>query len=238
MSAFLYGILIQWKLDLRNKGILLTYYVVPLVFFAFMGGIFTSINPVAKDTLIQSMMVFGVSMGAFLGTPTPLVDVFTTDIKKAYRVGGIPLWTVVANNIISAFIHLSIMSLVIFAIAPIIYKAAVPTNLLVFFIAQSIFILACVFIGTLLGLFAKSATKLTMMSQLLFLPSVMVGGIMFPSSMLPSILQTIGMIFPATWGFKATVSQVFDFGLLWPMLIIIVGCGVIATWKISKLNID
>jgi ABC-2 type transport system permease protein len=238
MSAFLYGILIQWKLDLRNKGILLTYYVVPLVFFAFMGGIFTSINPVAKDTLIQSMMVFGVSMGAFLGTPTPLVDVFTTDIKKAYRVGGIPLWTVVANNIISAFIHLSIMSLVIFAIAPIIYKAAVPTNLLVFFIAQSIFILACVFIGTLLGLFAKSATKLTMMSQLLFLPSVMVGGIMFPSSMLPSILQTIGMIFPATWGFKATVSQVFDFGLLWPMLIIIVGCGVIATWKISKLNSD
>jgi ABC-2 type transport system permease protein len=238
MSAFLYGILIQWKLDLRNKGILLTYYVVPLVFFAFMGGIFTSINPVAKDTLIQSMMIFGVSMGAFLGTPTPLVEVFTTDIKKAYRVGGIPLWTVVANNIISAVIHLSIMSLIIFATAPIIYKAVVPTNLLVFFTAQSIFILACVFIGTILGLFAKSATKLTMISQLLFLPSVMVGGIMFPSSMLPKILQTVGLIFPATWGFKATVSQVFDFGLLWPMLIAMIGCGVVAAWKISKLNSD
>lgn len=238
MNAFLYGILIQWKLDLRNKEILLTYYVVPLVFFAFMGGIFTSINPIAKETLIQSMMVFGVSMGAFLGTPTPLVEVFTTDIKKAYRVGGIPLWTVVANNIISAFIHLSIMSLVIFLAAPIIYKAVVPTNLFVFFTAQSIFILACVFIGTVLGLFAKSATKLTMLSQLLFLPSVMVGGIMFPASMLPSVLQTVGMIFPATWGFKATVSQVFDFGLLWPMLIIILGCGGLATWKVSKLKSD
>ena len=238
MNAFLYGILIQWKLDLRNKEILLTYYVVPLVFFAFMGGIFTSINPIAKETLIQSMMVFGVSMGAFLGTPTPLVEVFTTDIKKAYRVGGIPLWTVVANNIISAFIHLSIMSLVIFLAAPIIYKTVVPTNLFVFFTAQSIFILACVFIGTVLGLFAKSATKLTMLSQLLFLPSVMVGGIMFPASMLPSVLQTVGMIFPATWGFKATVSQVFDFGLLWPMLIIILGCGGLATWKVSKLKSD
>ncbi len=238
MNAFLYGIFIQWKLDLRNKEILLTYYVVPLAFFAFMGGIFTSINPIAKDTLIQSMMVFGVSMGAFLGTPTPLVEVFTTDIKKAYIVGGIPLWTVVSNNVISAFIHLSIMSLVILLAAPIIYKAVVPTNLLVFFTAQSIFILACVFIGTVLGLFAKSATKLTMMSQLLFLPSVMVGGIMFPASMLPSVLQTVGMIFPATWGFRATVRQVFDFGLLWPMLIIILGCGGLATWKVSKLKSD
>lgn len=236
MNAFLYGILIQWKLDLRNKEILLTYYVVPLVFFAFMGGIFTSINPIAKDTLIQSMMVFGVSMGAFLGTPTPLVEVFTTDIKKAYRVGGIPLWTVAANNIISAFIHLSIMSLIIFLAAPIIYKAVVPTNLFVFFTAQSIFILASVFIGTVLGLFAKSATKLTMMSQLLFLPSVMVGGIMFPASMLPSVLQTVGMIFPATWGFRATVSQVFDIGLLWPMMIIIIVCGMIALWRVSKLT--
>ena len=142
MSAFIYGILLQWRLDLRNKGILLTYYVVPLVFFAFMGGIFTSINPAAKDTLIQSMMIFGVSMGAFLGTPTPLVDVFATDIKKAYRVGGIPLWTIVANNIISAFIHLSIMSMIILLTAPIIYKATVPTNLFVFLTAQSIFILA------------------------------------------------------------------------------------------------
>jgi hypothetical protein len=40
MSAFLYGVVLQWKLDFRNKGVLLTYYVVPLVFFAFMGGIF------------------------------------------------------------------------------------------------------------------------------------------------------------------------------------------------------
>lgn len=37
MNAFLYGVALQWKLDLRNKGILLSYYIVPLVFFAFMG---------------------------------------------------------------------------------------------------------------------------------------------------------------------------------------------------------
>jgi ABC-2 type transport system permease protein len=238
MSAFLYGILIQWKLDLRNKNILLTYYVVPLVFFAFMGGIFTSINPTAKETLIQSMMIFGVSMGAFLGTPTPLVEVYGSDMKKAYQVGGIPLWTVTVNNIISAFLHLSLMSLVILLTAPIIYKAKSPTDLLVYFVAQSVFILASIFIGTLLGLFVKSAAKLTMVAQLFFLPSVMLAGIMFPATMLPGVLQTVGKIFPATWGFMATVKGTFDLSLLLPLFIITLGCSIIAGWKISKLNSD
>ncbi|SDF38442.1 ABC-2 type transport system permease protein [Fontibacillus panacisegetis] len=66
MKAFAYGAFLQWKLDFRNKNVVLTYYVVPLVFFAFMGGIFTSIDPLAKQTLIQSMTVFGVSMGTLL----------------------------------------------------------------------------------------------------------------------------------------------------------------------------
>ncbi len=51
MKAFMYQFRLQWVLDLRNRGVLLTYYIIPLVFFAFMGGIFTTINPLAKETL-------------------------------------------------------------------------------------------------------------------------------------------------------------------------------------------
>ena len=57
MSAFLYGVALQWKLDLRSKSLLITCYVVPLVFFAVMGGIFTSVNPESKATLLQSITV-------------------------------------------------------------------------------------------------------------------------------------------------------------------------------------
>ena len=76
MRAFLYSLFLQWKLDLRNKDILLTYYLIPLAIFVFMGGIFTSINPTAKETLIQQMTVFGVTVGAILGTPTQLVNIY------------------------------------------------------------------------------------------------------------------------------------------------------------------
>lgn len=81
MGAFFYAIFLQWKLDIRSKTLLITCYIVPLLFFAIMGGIFTSIMPEAKYTLIQSMTVFGVTMGALIGLPHPLLK-FTVAILK------------------------------------------------------------------------------------------------------------------------------------------------------------
>ena len=77
MGAFLYGIYLQWKLDIRSKTLLITCYIVPLLFFAIMGGIFTSVMPEARYTLIQSMTVFGVTMGALIGLPPSLVEIYS-----------------------------------------------------------------------------------------------------------------------------------------------------------------
>jgi len=238
MSAFLYGVALQWKLDIRNKGILLTYYVVPLVFFGFMGGIFSSINPNAKDTLVQSMTVFGVTMGAILGAPTPLVELYGSEIKKAYKVGGIPLWVASINNFISAFIHLFIMSLVIFIIAPLAFDAKIPANLILYFFSLKIFIIISLAVGTVLGLLIKNISKLTMASQFIFLPSIMLTGIMFPVNMLPKTLESVGKIFPATWGFKLMTSEVFDIKLLIPFVIILFVSICISGYRLTKISLE
>lgn len=238
MSAFLYGVVLQWKLDFRNKGVLLTYYVVPLVFFAFMGGIFSSINPTAKDTLIQSMTVFGVTMGAILGAPIPLVELYGSEIKKAYKVGGMPLWVASINNFISAFVHLFIMSLVIFIIAPLAFDAKIPPDLALYFLSLAIFIIVSLAVGTVLGLLIKNTSKLTMASQFIFLPSIMLAGIMFPVNMLPKVLENIGKIFPATWGFKLMTSEVFDVKLLISLVSILFVSTCISGYKMSKIGLE
>ncbi|MBV7275279.1 ABC transporter permease [Clostridiaceae bacterium UIB06] len=238
MNAFLYGVVLHWKLDIRNKGVLLTYYVVPLVFFAFMGGIFTSINPIAKDTLIQSMTIFGVTMGAILGAPTPLVELYGSEIKKAYKVGGIPLWVAGVNNFISAFVHLFIMSLVIFFIAPLAFNTKIPENLILYFLYLGIFIIACVAVGTVLGVLIKSTSKLTMTSQFIFLPSIMLAGIMFPVNMLPKALESLGEIFPATWGFKLMTSETFDVKIIIPLVIIMFVSICISVYELSRINLE
>lgn len=236
MSAFLYGIALQWKLDLRNKGIILTYYIVPLVFFAFMGGIFTSVNPIAHETLIQSMTVFGVTMGAVLGASSPLVELYASEIKKAYKMGGIPIWAATVNNFISAFVHLMLMSLIIFFLAPNFFNASVPLDIGVYFVGLSVFILASLGVGTVLGLFVKSTSRLTLVAQFVFLPSVMLGGIMFPSELLPEALSAAGNIFPATWGFKSMTSGVLDVKLLWPLFLILIISGVLSAFRLKQIG--
>ncbi|NLK88311.1 MAG: ABC transporter permease [Clostridiaceae bacterium] len=238
MSALLYGIALQWKLDIRNKGVLLTYYGVPLMFFAFMGGIFSSINPEARDTLIQTMTVFGVTMAAFLGAPAPLVELLGSDIKKAYRVGGIPLWAALINNFSAAFIHIFMMSLVIFFVSPAAFDAKSPANPAVNFISLAIFIIVSLMVGTIFGLYVKSSSKLTIMSQLLFLPSIMLSGIMFPVSMLPSMLEYAGMILPATWGFKLMSGEVFDIKLLIPLIVILLVSIFLNVYKLLRIRLE
>ena len=73
MNGFLYGIVLQWRLDIRSRALLVTCYLVPLAFFLLMGGIFTSVMPEMKNTLIQSMIVMSVSMGACLGVAAAFV---------------------------------------------------------------------------------------------------------------------------------------------------------------------
>ena len=238
MGAFIYGVILQWKLDLRNKGILVTYYLVPLLFFLFIGTIFTSINPLAKDTLIQSMTIFAITMGAFLGTPIPLVELYSGDIKKSYKVGGIPIWVGVVNNYISAFVHLMITSLIIFLVAPLVFDARLPDKPLPYFGYLSIFLITCISIGVVLGLYVKSISKLTMFSQMLFLPSMMLSGIMFPTDMLPKVLENVGFLLPATWGLRILTSS--EPKILWflPLLLFFLVAIILGACKLSRIAMD
>lgn len=238
MKAFLYGILLQWKMNLRSKEILIHYYIVPLIFYLFIGGIFTSILPESDQTLIQAMAVFGATMGGVLGSPYPLVELFGGDIKKAYQVGTIPLWSIAAGNFISALLHLFLMSMIIFLTAPLFFHAAMPQNYGAYFLELILLIMANLSVGTAFGLFLKSASKLGMATQLIFLPSILLSGIMFPTSMLPNVLQYAGRLLPATWGFQAMCAPGLSFSQLAPLGIMIVLLIGLSAWRLKKLSAE
>lgn len=198
MSGFLYGVVLQWKLDMRSKSLLVACYVIPLIFFLLMGGIFTSVMPEMQGTLIQSMIVMSVSMGAFIGMPPSLIETYGSEIKKVYKANGVPVYLGLLTTFISAFIHLMVTGVVIALLAPILFKATLPTHLLSFFLALAIYILVTLSIGSVLGLTVKNQAKLTMVAQLVFLPSIMLSGIMFPANLLPNLWYLIVLFFAAT----------------------------------------
>ena len=220
MNCFLYSLVLQWKLDIRSKSLLVTFYIVPFVFFLIMGGIFTSVMPGMGSTLIQSMIVMSVSMGAFLGLPPSLVEIYGSDIKKIYNANGVPIYLGLLTMVLSAFVHLIMTSIVILLLAPILFKASLPTQLPFFLISLTIYIVVSLSIGSILGLTLKNQAKLTMLAQLIFLPSIMLSGIMFPISLLPDFLQVIGHVFPAYWGYRLMLDKGLRLANLWYLILL------------------
>lgn len=222
MGAFLYGVFLQWKLDIRSKTLLITCYIVPLLFFAVMGGIFTSVMPQAKETLIQSMTVFGVTMGALIGLPPSLVEIYSTDIKKVYKANGVPLYLGLVLTNISAYIHLFIMSVVLYFAAPLAFNAEIPDNPERYFISLAVFIAVSLSIASIIGLAVKDQAKTSMVSIIVFLPSILLSGIMFPIDLLPKAFQTAGKIFPASWGYRIMADYIFQLKNLLPLTVLFV----------------
>lgn len=231
MSAFLYGVSLQWKLDIRSKTLLIACYMVPLLFFAVMGGIFTSVMPEARYTLIQSMTVFGVTMGALIGLPPSLVEIYSSDIKKVYKANGVPLYLGLVLTNISAYIHLFIMSIILYIAAPLAFNAEIPENPMLYFASLAIFIAVSLSIASIIGLAVKDQAKTSMVSIIIFLPSIILSGIMFPIELLPKAFEMAGKIFPASWGYKVMADSTFQLENLLPLVVILIlaicACGIL-----------
>lgn len=236
MEGFFYGAALQWKLDLRSRTMLISCYGVPLLFFAVMGGIFASIMPESKDTLIQSMSVFAVSMGALIGLPPSLAEIYQSDVKNAYQANGVPLSLGLFLTNISAFIHLLMMSGVLYIVAPFAFDAKLPANPAAHFAGLAVLITVSLSIASIIGLAVKDPANTSMFSILLFLPSIMLSGIMFPAGLLPKAFAIAGKLFPAVWGYAMLTEGAFTMRTLGPLAAILFVSVILCAALLKKIQ--
>ena len=145
-------------------------------------------------------------MSALIGLPPSLGEVYGGEIKKVYKANGVPLSLGVVTQFISSFIHTLFVCLIVFAVAPFVFKAELPANLPLYFCSLVVLLCVTLAIGCIIGLLIKTQAKQTMVAMIIFLPSVMLSGIMFPATMLPDFMQYLAYIFPATIGFQAMTA--------------------------------
>lgn len=236
MDGFLYGVALQWKLDLRSRTMLIACYAVPLLFFAVMGGIFTSVMPESSETLIQSMSVFAVTMGALIGLPPSVAEIYRSDVKNAYQANGVPLSLGLFLTNISAFVHLLIMSFLLYGIAPVAFDAKIPVHPGTYFVGLITLIAVSLGIASVIGLAVKDTANTSMLSILLFLPSTMLSGIMFPGDMLPQVFVMAGKLFPATWGYAFMTESTFMWNNILPLFIIFIVSMLLCVILLKKIE--
>ena len=159
-------------------------------------------------------------------------------IRDRYQANGVPLYLGLASMFLSAFVHLLLMSGIIYIAAPLAFGAAAPAQPLRYFAALALFIAASLGIGSALGLAVKKQAKLTMISQLFFLPSIMLSGIMFPADLLPRAFAAAGKLLPAAWGYLAMADGGLRPGNLWPLAAVLAAAALLCGALLKRMQAE
>ncbi len=200
MKAFFIQLSIQFRGDFRDKGILMVYYLVPIAFYVIMGSIMKTLEMENGVPLNLSITIFALSMSAFLGMPQILVKAREIGVLDAYKATGIPVWSMPLATIVISTLHIMLVALIILFSAPYLFATELPGNIGAYLFTVLLIALCSETLGALLSCLVKKQNTLTLVSQCLFLPTIMFSGIMFPSELLPEPMQWAGKVLPATQG--------------------------------------
>jgi ABC-2 type transport system permease protein len=210
MKAFLVHFIFNFKAGMRDKSMLLLNYLFPLGFYIMIGFIIPQINPLFKENMIPSMSIFAVLASTILGMPTPLVEGREGGIYRSYKINGVPAVSILTVPALATIIHSTIVAVIILVSAPLIFKAKLPVNLGGFILVFLPMAVACADLGLLIGVIAKNNKVTVLWSQLVFLPTMLIGGLMMPASMLPEAVSRLGRLLPSTYAMNA--MEVFALG--------------------------
>ncbi|TFH33886.1 MAG: ABC transporter permease [Anaerolineales bacterium] len=231
MTAFLNHFAFEFRTGIRNRQLLFLNYMFPMVFYLMMGFIMVDINPMFLNTVIPAMVVFAVMAAMLLGIPDPLVKAREDGIFRSYRINGIPSSSILAVPAITTSIHLLIMALIITFTAQPLFNAPLPANWLNYGVVILALMVAMVGISVLIGVVSPSTNFQMMVSQIIFIPSMLVGGLMVPYDILPKAAQSLARIFPATHAMNAFNGLAMGIGAnfsAWGSILVLFSGGILA----------
>jgi ABC-2 type transport system permease protein len=231
MNAFVHHFSFEFRSGIRNRHLLLMNYLFPLGFYIMMGLIMPSINPLFLENLIPAMIVFGILAACLLGIPDPLVNARENGIFRSYKINGVPSVSILIIPALTSILHLVIVAVIISATAPLLFKANVPVDWLNFAIVFFVTAFTCAGMSVLIGVVSPNTRTTVLYSQLVFVPSMLLGGLMLPFNMLPEAAGKFAQLLPATHAMNAfnalAMGKPADFSA-WGSLAILLAAGLLA----------
>jgi ABC-2 type transport system permease protein len=231
VNAFLNHFSFEFRTGIRNKQLLLMNYLFPLGFYLMMGFVMGAINPVFVDTMTPAMVIFAVLAATLLGIPDPLVNARENGIFRSYKINGVPSISILIIPTLTTMLHLVIVTAIITLTAPLLFDAPAPVNWLNDVLVFAVFAFVMASISVLIGVIAPNSRVTVLYSQIIFIPSILLAGMMFPYEMLPEAAGRIARLLPATQAMNAfkglAMGGVPDFNP-WMSVIILLAGGLLA----------
>jgi ABC-2 type transport system permease protein len=210
MTAYFAHFIYEFRTGLRNSSLLLMNYLFPLGFYAVMGAVMTKINPGFTELLIPAMVILTAMTSTVLGMPGTLVELRESGVFRSFRINGVPEFNILSIPAVSTSIHALIVSVIIVLTGHPLFGGIAPTNWAAFFLITLASLFTFSGFGTLIGVLSSNSRTTVLFSQLIFLPSILLGGMMMPLSVLPESFRPISLLLPTTHLMQA--FQGFAFG--------------------------
>jgi ABC-2 type transport system permease protein len=227
MKAFKNHFSYEFRTGLRDKNLLLMNYLFPLGFYIMIGFLMASINPGFIDILIPAMVVISILISTLLGLPEPFVKSREAGIFRSYKINGVPATSIVIISPLTTILHIMVVAIIIIPTAFAFFKAPLPENWLTFILIFLLTAFASAGLGVLIGVASSSSRATILWSQLIFIPSMMIGGYFVPTNLLPTILGKIGMLLPSTHAINLfkfySYNQSIEYNPVWSMVILLLG---------------
>jgi ABC-2 type transport system permease protein len=198
MKAFAYHLAYDLRSAVRDRGRLLLFHLFPLVFFALCASFMTAVNPFFREAMLPGMVLFAVMSACLLATPSALVQARESGVFRSFRINGVPAASILSVPVIGAGLHVAAVSAVIAVAGALVFGGRAPSSVIGFAVAGLLSYAAYAGIGVLIGVAASKDTSATLLSQLVFIPSILLGGLMVPARVLPEGLQRIALLLPST----------------------------------------
>ncbi len=215
MSAFANHFAFEFKAGLRNSTQLMMNYLFPLGFYALMGLVMTQINPLFRETMTPAMVIFVILAATLLGLPGPLVESREAGIYRSFKINGVPAASILSIPALSSVIHALIAAALIAVSSGPLFEGRAPADWLAFAGITLLVALACGSLGALIGVMSTNSRSVVLYSQLFFLPSMLIGGLMLPLSLLPATVRPISALLPTAHAMQAFQGLAYGEATVW-----------------------
>ena len=198
MNAFVQHFTYEFKTGLRNPSLLLINYLFPLGFYAMMGLIMTAINPLFTASMVPALVIFAIVASTVLGLPSPLVEAREAGVFRSYKINSVPAISILAMPGLTTGFHALISASIIALTAPLLFGGDAPLHVGAFAVITLLTAFTSASLGMLIGVISDSSRATILWSQLIFLPSMLLGGLMVPLDMLPDSVRPFSALLPAS----------------------------------------
>lgn len=194
---------VEFRTGIRDRTLLSMTYLFPLGFYGFMGVFMTEMNPDFITVLIPGLTVFATLAAAMFGLPAPLISARETGVLRSYRIHGVPTPAVFAVPVLTAVAHLLVVGLLIATTAPVLFGAPSVARPAAFAGVLVLIAATHASLGALIGVVSANSRVSVLWSQLVFLPSVLLAGLLVPPEQIPETFQRLSSLLPATYAMDA-----------------------------------